>query len=290
MQGLTVYAPAKVNLFLGIGAQRADGYHDVTSVFQTIELCDVVRLTPADELTVTCSADLGVEPERNLAFQAARAFSDAFEVDVLLDIHIDKHIPAGAGLAGGSSDAAAVLAALAHWASLPLDDPRLLAIARSLGADVAFFLYGGTALMSGRGDELAERLPAPVFDVVLVKPDAPVSTAAAYRAFDTDSQVMGDPEPLLEALRAHAPVSAVAELLGNNLAPAAVSIVPEVGEVGRWLAEQPGARGALVSGSGSTVFALCDDSETARRIADAAQLAGWWSVATSTSPAGVRVG
>ena len=107
MRSLTVMAPAKVNLFLGVGPLRPDGYHSVQTVLHTLALSDTVRLTPADELTVTCDPDLGIPAENNLAYRAARGFSAAFGVDVLLDIHVDKRIPSGAGLGGGSSDAAA---------------------------------------------------------------------------------------------------------------------------------------------------------------------------------------
>ena len=126
MQGLTITAPAKVNLFLGIGGVRPDGYHDVDSIFQTLELHDTIHLTPSDELTLACDEDLGIPAHDNLAFRAARAFSETFDVDVLVDIAIEKRIPSGAGLAGGSSDAAAVLAGLAHWAGLPRDDAAAL--------------------------------------------------------------------------------------------------------------------------------------------------------------------
>ncbi len=193
MQGLTITAPAKVNLFLGIGGVRPDGHHDVESIFQTLELHDTIHLTPSDELTLHCDEELGIAPEHNLAFRAARAFSAAYDVDVLVDIAIEKRIPAGAGLAGGSSDAAAVLAGLAYWASLPLDDHRLQAVARSLGADVPFFLYGGAALMRGRGDELVSRLPDVLFDLAIVKPDVPGFHRRGVPGVRRESAAVGGP-------------------------------------------------------------------------------------------------
>ncbi len=267
MQGLTITAPAKVNLFLGIGGIRPDGHHDVESIFQTLELHDTIHLTPSDELTLHCDEELGIAPEHNLAFRAARAFSAAYDVDVLIDIAIEKRIPAGAGLAGGSSDAAAVLAGLAHWASLPLEDHRLQAVARSLGADVPFFLYGGAALMRGRGDELVSRLPDVLFDLAIAKPDVPVSTAEAYRAFDANPQPWGDQLRVVEALQNGPDAQALGAALSNNMTEASVSLEPQVGDTLAWMEQQPGVFGALVAGSGSSVFGVCESPAVAERIA-----------------------
>ena len=288
MRCLTVVAPAKVNLFLGIGAMRSDGHHDLHSIFQTLQLHDTVRLAPADRLTVHCDVDVDCLPEANLAWRAARAFSESLLVDVLVDIAIEKRVPPGAGLAGGSSNAAAVLAGLAHWANLPLTDERLYHAARSLGADVPFFLYGGAALMSGRGDHLDHHLPHVVFDLALVKPEVGVSTAAAYRAFDADPQPLGDWLGVEEALRA-GDIAALGANLRNNMTPASLSLVPEVGEALAWMGRQEGVLGALVSGSGSSVFGVCTDANAAARIARTAGERGMWAVATASRPEGVHV-
>lgn len=289
MQGLTIIAPAKVNLFLGIGRVRPDGYHDLTSIFQTLELHDTVRLEPSDGLTLTCDAELDIPAENNLAFRAARAFSEAFEVDVLVDIAIEKRIPAGAGLAGGSSDAAAVLAGLSHWAGLPIDDSRLHRVARSLGADVPFFLHGGAALMHGRGDVLVRRLPNVDFDVALIKPAIGVSTADAYRAFDADPEPVGDLRGVADSVRIGPDVAALGASLANNMTTASVSLVPEVGDALAWMRAQEGVYGALVAGSGSAVFAVCENPDVAARIASGAAARGLWSAATRSRPTGVSL-
>jgi 4-diphosphocytidyl-2-C-methyl-D-erythritol kinase len=288
MRCLTVVAPAKVNLFLGIGAVRPDGHHDLHSIFQTLQLHDTLRLTPADSLGLHCDVDVGCAPEANLAWRAARAFSETFDVDVLVDIAIDKRIPAGAGLAGGSSNAAAVLAGLAHWAGLPLTDARLHLAARGVGADVAFFLHGGAALMGGRGDQLVQRLPDVAFHLVLVKPDVGVSTAAAYRAFDADPQPVGDWLGVESALR-DGDVGTLGASLGNNMTPASLSLVPQVGDTLAWVGAQEGVVGALVSGSGSSVFGICRDADAAERIVQAAEDRGLWAVATASRQEGVHV-
>jgi len=289
VRGLTITAPAKVNLFLGIGEVRPDGHHDLHSIFQTLELHDTLTLTPADELTLSCDHDLDISAEHNLAFRAARGFAETFGIDVFVHIDIRKQIPAGAGLAGGSSDAAGVLAGLAHWASLPLDDPRLLGVARSLGADVAFFLYGGAALMGGRGDELVSHLPSAELHVALAKPEVGVSTAAAYRAFDANPQPVGNWDALADALRTRADVQVLAAALSNNMTDASVSLVPQVGETLSWMKAEPGVLGALVAGSGSSVFGVCDGAAACERVVADARARGLWSVATRTRATGVRV-
>ena len=286
MLSLTVTAPAKVNLFLGVGPRRRDGYHSVQTVLHTLALADTVRLTPADALTVACDRDLSIPAEHNLAHRAATAFAAAFGVDVLLDIHITKRIPAGAGLGGGSADAAAVLAGLAHWASLPPDDERLLRVARSLGADVPFFLVGGAALMGGRGDTITRRLKPIAAHVALVKPPAAVSTADAYAAFDGAPLPAGESRPIADALRAQ-DLRALAQALSNNMTAASATLVPQIAEALSWMGERRGVLGSAMAGSGSAVFALCETADDAERIAHEAAERGWWSAATRTAPTGV---
>lgn len=288
MRSLTITAPAKINLFLGVGALRPDGYHAVTTVMHAVQLADVVRLTPADDLTLSCDTDLGIPAENNLAYRAACAFADAFDVEVLVEIEVRKLIPSGAGLGGGSSDAAAVLAGLAHWAGLPSDHERLQRVARSLGADCAFLLTEGPALMGGRGDAVVRLLKPISASVVIVKPPQSVPTADAYRAFDAAPTPAGDVRAVADALRL-ADVGALAAGLANNLTAASIELVPAVGEVLGWLGDQSGVSGALMAGSGSAVFALCVGAEDARRIARDAEARGWWAVATATRPTGAGV-
>lgn len=288
MRSLAISAPAKVNLFLRVGSLRPDGYHDVQTVLHSLDLADTVTLTPADTLTLTCDVDLGIPSTRNLALRAAQAFSAHFETDVLVDIDIRKRIPSGAGLGGGSSDAAAVLVGLAHWAGLMLDDPRLLEVARGLGADVPFFLQGGAAIMCGRGDELAQRTRRIRADLVLVKPDASVPTSDAYRAFDAEPTPGGEIEPIVAAL-ATQDVAALGSALSNNMTAASISLVPQIADAIEWLSAEAGVLGVAMAGSGSAVFALCTDSARAAQLADSAAEHGWWSAACATSPYGARV-
>jgi 4-diphosphocytidyl-2C-methyl-D-erythritol kinase len=288
MRSLTVAAPAKVNLFLGVGPMRPDGYHSVQTVLHTLKLSDTVRLTPADALTVTCDPDLGIPAESNLAYRAAVGFASAFDVEVLLDIRVEKRIPAGAGLGGGSSDAAAVLAGLAHWACLRLDDGRLLRLAVSLGADVPFLIEGGAALMSGRGDTLTRRLKPISAHVVLVKPPSPVPTAEAYQAFDRAPLPAGESRTVADALRTQ-DVPALAVSLSNNMTAASSALVPQIAEALVWLGRESGVMGSAMAGSGSAVFAICESGADAERIAQVANERGWWGIATQTAPAGASV-
>ena len=288
MQSLTISAPAKVNLFLGVGCARPDGYHSVKTVLHTLALADEVTLTPADELALSCNVDLGIPAENNLAYRAAQAFSAAYGLDVLLDIAITKRIPAGAGLGGGSSDAAAVLVGLAHWAGLPRDEPRLRKVAASLGADVPFLLEGGAALMDGRGDHLVRRLAPIAASIIVVRPPAPVPTADAYRAFDAAPQPVGDMRPVTDSVRFR-DVAALAAGLANNMIPASQAVVPAIGEALEFLRAETGVLGATMAGSGSAVFAICTSELDAERIARLAEQRGWWASATQFNREGPAV-
>lgn len=283
-------APAKVNLFLGVGPIRADGYHSVTTVLHALELSDSIELAPASGLTLTCDPDVGVPTERNLAYAAACAMGSAFGREPAVALSLVKRIPPGAGLGGGSSDGAAVVAALAMlWGVDPLS-AECLRVAASLGADVPFFLgRSGAALMGGRGDEFVRELPGlAATPVVLVRPIEPVATAAAYRAFDAAPQAAGDPEQVVAALESHDPVR-LAAALDNNMERAARTVVPEVADALAWLRDAPGVIGAAVAGSGSAVFGLCASDVHAADAAGEAAQHGWWSVATRLRASGVEV-
>jgi 4-diphosphocytidyl-2-C-methyl-D-erythritol kinase len=288
MRSLIVSAPAKINLLLGVGAKRPDGYHRVTTVLHALDLVDTLILTPADELLLSSDVDLGIPAEQNLAYRAAAEFSRAFEVDVLIHIALHKRIPSGAGLGGGSSDAAGVLAGLAHWGSLPLADPRLQAIAAQLGADVPFFLGGGAAVMEGRGDELTRGIEPFSVPVVVVKPAPGVVTAHAYAAFDREPEAPGDLEPVLAACLAKDP-RALGAALANNMTVASSKLVPEIAEITRWLSGADGVLGAAMTGSGSAVFAMCETDDVAGQLAVVARQKGLWAAATRTRERGVAV-
>lgn len=287
---LTVVAPAKVNLHLAVGAKRADGFHDVTTVMHALELHDELDIGIAAHLTVACTPDVGVPMEANLAFRAARAMGEAFEHAPDVTITVRKVIPHGAGLGGGSSDAAAVIAGLARlWGEDPCGE-RCTRVAASLGADVPFFLLdSGCALMIGRGDFIERTLPALTgAPVVLIRPNEPVSTAAAYAAFDAAPVAPADPSHLVAALES-GDAPAVVASLANNLEAASAAVVPAVAPAVSWLRSREGVLGAAVAGSGSAVFALCGSDEMASSTAQDARLLGYWSAATRLAGSGVVV-
>lgn len=281
---IEILAPAKLNLHLGIHPGRDErGYHRADSVMIGVGLSDIVRIRTADALTLTMSDDCGVSPERNTVFRAARALCEAFGRSEGYAIHVEKRIPSQAGLGGASSDAASALLGLCRlWDVDPLDE-CVIAVARSIGADVAFFLTMAPAYLTGAGDVLKETFPElDGVPVALVRPDAGVSTVEAYRAFDEEPICPQSPEAMCAALRAH-DVDGVVGHLYNNLEPAANLLVPVTAEVRAWLEAQPGVRAALLSGSGSCVFALCESDECATRVAkDAQETRNWWSNATTT--------
>jgi 4-diphosphocytidyl-2-C-methyl-D-erythritol kinase len=272
-----VSAPAKVNLRLSVLGRRADGYHDIDTLFQAIDLADdlVVRLGGEGIRLRVSGADVGPE-EENLAYRAAARFAQDFGLRDGIDIELTKRIPAGAGLGGGSADAAGTLLALAALTGVPRSERRLLDAAASIGSDVAFFL-GESALARGRGrGERLEPLPAlPVADLVVVSPPVHVSTAEAYAA--------------LTASRAGAPLGSVdfeTPRTWNDVAVQATNdfqslIAARHPEVARALESlgSAGAKFTLMCGSGSSVFGVFADRAAAET---AAAKLDWPSRATRT--------
>lgn len=285
---IKVIAPAKVNLYLGVGARRGDGYHDVRTVLQAISLSDTVTIEPGLRLSLVCRPDLGLMPDENLAWKAAIAFGAALELSATVSISIDKQIPHGAGLGGGSSDAAAVLLGLAKMNGIRSDDDRLLAAAHALGSDVPFFLDGGTGLYDGRGDDLVHRLPSLDAHVVIIKPDDAVRTTWAYEQFDRDPQQTSGPEAVVAALLSQ-DVEVLAHSLSNNFEKAAAQLVPESAEVLNWARGLAETYGAELAGSGAAVYALCPDEDSAHRVVELADEVGWWAYAAQFRSRGVEI-
>lgn len=288
-----VVAPAKVNLFLGIGDKLDNGYHEATNILHAVMLHDVVyvRSVPSDagqglSITVFCTGKEGVEPpaiepEENIAYRAVSQLAEALgrTADETVEVVIEKHIPHQAGLGGGSSDAAATLIGLAKAWDVSRDDPALVAVARKLGSDVAFFLEGGCALFDGTGDSFVRSLAPRRESVVLVKPEGGLSTRAVYSEFDADP-VRATFDAFDQAMRTQ---EAAGVPLVNTLAAAAERLMPELARVRSWLEEQAGVGETLLCGSGSSTFAVCDDFATACAVAAQAQARGWWARATSFS-------
>ncbi|OUO20453.1 4-(cytidine 5'-diphospho)-2-C-methyl-D-erythritol kinase [Collinsella sp. An307] len=275
---ILISAPAKINLYLGVHAEKDErGYHRVDSVMTTIDLADVVALAPADELSVHTVPAADYPMDQNSAYRAARAMGEAFGREPNFAILIDKHIPQQAGLGGPSTDAAATILGIASYWGIDARDPRIDEVARSVGADVPFFLYGPPAFCDGAGDTVREIFrPLTGTAVALVRPQGPgVSTAEAYRRFDENPAELPPLEPLLDAMRKHDETE-IFDHVANNLAPAACELHPKMAEALAWIREQRDVRAANVAGSGSTVFAVCNTQMAAEAIALAARDRGWW--------------
>lgn len=289
---VTVRVPAKVNAQLAVGAPRPDGFHDLANVFLAVGLHDEVTVTPADELRVTCSgpdADQVPLDTTNLAARAAIALAARHGIEPAVHIHIAKDIPVAGGMAGGSADGAgALLACDALWSTGATRD-ELLAICAELGSDVPFSLIGGAALGVGRGERLTPLEVGGTFHWVFAVADGGLSTPAVYGEFDRLTAGTDVPEPapspaLLAALR-DGDTAALADALGNDLQPAALSLRPSLADT-LAAGTAAGALAALVSGSGPTTAFLVSDAESAHKVADALRTSGTCREArTAVSPA-----
>ncbi|KWX25689.1 4-diphosphocytidyl-2C-methyl-D-erythritol kinase [Mycolicibacterium wolinskyi] len=278
---VTVRVPGKVNLYLAVGDLRDDGYHDLTTVFHAVSLLDEVTVRNADVLSLTLSGE-GVESlptdERNLAWRAAVLMAEHVGRAPDVAISIEKSIPVAGGMAGGSADAAAVLVAMNTLWELGVPRRDLHALAAQLGSDVPFALHGGTALGSGRGEELATVLARNTFHWVLAFAHRGLSTPKVFGELDRlraderrgELPRAEEPEPVLAALASGDPAE-LAALLGNDLQPAALSLYPDLRRTLR-AGVEAGALAGIVSGSGPTCAFLCPSSTAAVDVG--AQLAG----------------
>ncbi|MCM6777202.1 4-(cytidine 5'-diphospho)-2-C-methyl-D-erythritol kinase [Nocardia sp. CDC159] len=294
---VVVRAPSKVNLHLGVGEVRADGYHELTTVFQALSLSDDVEIAPAGSLAVRVSGEGAAEvpiDRTNLVWQAAVRLAHLGGRAPLVEIAIRKGIPVAGGMAGGSADAAAALVGLNELWDLGLTRDELATIGAELGSDVPFALYGGTALGRGRGEKLLPVLSRNSFHWVLALAKGGLSTPAVFRELDRlrehgDPPRLGEPQELLQALASGDPHQ-LAPLLGNDLQAAALSLKPELRRTLR-AGVEAGALAGIVSGSGPTCAFLCADESAA--VAVSAELSGAGvcrSVRTATGPVpGARV-
>ena len=273
--------PGKVNLYLAIGDRRDDGYHELTTVFHAVSLLDEITVRTADVLSVELAGE-GVESlptdDRNLAWRAAELMAEHVGRAPDVAISIEKSIPVAGGMAGGSADAAAVLVAMNTLWELGVPRRDLHSLAAQLGSDVPFALHGGTALGTGRGEDLATVLARSTFHWALAFADDGLSTPAVYSEIDRlratadrdQPPRLDNPEPVLAALASGDPAE-LAPLLGNDLQPAALSLEPGLRRTLRAGAEA-GALAGIVSGSGPTCAFLCASAASAIDVG--AQLAG----------------
>lgn len=259
-------APAKLNLTLRVTGRRDDGFHEIDTLMVPLPgLHDVLTFSPADELQFISNDASLPDGDGNLVVRAARAFAEAAGIGLGVRIHLEKRIPSGAGLGGGSSDAAATLLALQEMHDQPLAEAAMHEVAASIGSDVPFFLQDGPARCTGRGEVVTsapEALPQPM-QVLLLKPTFPVATVDAYR------RVL---DPALDLIPGVPMTSRQIEELNisNDLERPVFAKHRFLAELKIWLADRPECRAAIMTGSGSTVFAILKPGTDPATIARAA--------------------
>lgn len=295
-----VRAPGKLNLFFDVGAVGEDGYHEVASVYQAVSLFEDLWASHDDgfHLAVTGDVDVSGVPldDRNLALRAARLVTDAVGWEGGIRLQIHKGVPVAGGMGGGSADAAAALVAVNDLIEAGLSTAELHELGARLGADVPFALLGGTAVGTGRGDELAPALGRGRFSWVLVTDGDGLSTPEVYGALDRlreaadirPGPLMPEVDPaVLRALRS-GDAAALAAVIRNDLQRAAIHLRPALAEV-LDAGTAAGALGGLVSGSGPTVAFLASDDAHAREVADRLVQGGRAAHAVSGPAPGARI-
>ena len=263
---LLVKAPAKINLSLDVLHKRPDGYHEVEMIMTTIDLADRLELTllDRDEIQIISHNRFVPDDQRNLAYQAGLLLKERFSIKKGVAITIEKNIPVAAGLAGGSSDAAAALKGLNKLWNLGLTIDELAELGAEIGSDVSFCVYGGTALATGRG-EIISKLPSPpTCWVVLAKPHIGVSTADVYRRLDLSKIQHPNTKKMIEAIERD-DFNGVCSQIGNVLEDVTLKLYPEVALIKDQM-KRFGADAVLMSGSGPTVFGLVQHDSRMQRV------------------------
>ena len=262
---LTLKALAKINLGLDVLGKRDNGYHDVRMVMQTIYLYDNVTLTKKEEAGIQVETNLSYLPvnENNIAYKAAKILIDEFGIKNGVHIKLDKHIPVAAGMAGGSSNAAAVLVGMNRLFGLGLSQKELMERGVLLGADVPYCVMRGTALAEGIGEILSPLPPLPKCYILIAKPAISVSTKVVYEALDA-KEIVEHPniDGLIDGLEGQ-DIKKIAEAMGNVLERVTIERYPII-ETIKNIMKDMGALNAMMSGSGPTVFGIFDDCKVAK--------------------------
>lgn len=273
-----VRPPAKINLGLEITGARDDGYHDLVTVFQTVGVYDKLTVRRARTIEIANTGLTVPTDESNLCVQAAEAYFEAAGERGGCEIMLHKEIPTGAGLGGGSSDAAWTLKALDELYGYAVD---LKAVAEQIGSDVPFFLVGGTALGEGRGEKLTPLDNRATGSILLAQPDTGVSTAGAYGMLSPEDFSDGETtRRLFEALGDNPDITDHTELLTNTFQKPVEAEYPQIGHLRDRICDS-GALATMLSGSGSCVFGVFETIQSAHVTALGLRRLGYWSVATN---------
>lgn len=295
-----IISPAKVNLVLAVGEKQESGFHEVQTIMHSLALHDTLSMRRFDDegsgdglqVMLKCESSFTIDPllikaEENIAYKAVVELAKALgrTQDETIEMILNKVIPAEAGLGGGSSNAAAALVGAATLWGVGVEDERVQEVASRLGADVSFFLKGGCARLSGKGDVFEAQLEPRSGFVLLVRPDAGVSTGKAYAAFDEDPVL-----PSSEYLSSIAALDAAVDVsLYNNLEKAACSVTPVVAEVLEWGRAAAGEENVVLCGSGSAVCCIFGSYQAACGASVEARKHEWWTRVTSFSPLGAAI-
>ena len=291
MRNLRVRAHAKINLYLNVVGKREDGYHNLETIFHSIGLHDdvIISKQEAKNITVRCEHPAVPCDSRNLAYQAAQLLSNAVGGIGGIAIDIHKRIPVAAGLAGGSANAAAVLHGVNELFRLGLTQEILMHFGAQLGADVPFCLHGGAALGLGIGDQLT-RLPAlPDLPLLLLNPGIEISTAAIFKKLNFPLTTREKDSIIIRTYIEKGDLLSIGKNLYNLLEVPVFSKHPEIAALKTELSTQSGCCGALMSGSGATLFAMMHDSEAARQSKSHFRNKVSFCETTVTSPVGVYI-
>lgn len=266
-KSVEVQVPAKVNLQLSVGPKKADGYHEVVTVFQAISLYDTIKISPSDQFQISIKGDYtnGVPLDQsNLVYKAVELMAEKFDTDKALEIEISKSIPVAGGMAGGSADAAGALLGIDQLFGLGLSKDELGEVARNLGSDVPFMLHGGTAVGRGHGDEITPALSRGTYHWVIAVSSNGLSTPSVYGECDRlrtglDIKAPSLNDELLQALLS-GDSTRVGKSLNNDLQAAACSLRPALRLI-LDTGQEYGALGGIVSGSGPSVAFLVADED-----------------------------
>ena len=265
MDKLQLKALGKINLGLDVLGKRENGYHDVRMVMQTLYLYDTVTLIKEEKEGIEIESNLFFLPkdENNIAWRAAKLLMDEFHIEGGIRIVLEKHIPVAAGMAGGSSNAAAVLYGMNRMYELGLSQQELMDRGVTLGADVPYCIMRGTVLAEGIGEILSPLPPMPKCQILLVKPPISVSTKTIYQALDSKAiKEHPDIDGVIDGLK-NQDLHQVAGAMGNVLEEVTMEMHPVIGKIKNCMLEH-GALGAMMSGSGPTVFGIYDDKNKIR--------------------------
>lgn len=257
MQKIILKAPAKINWTLGILGKRSDGYHDISTIMQSVAIYDEIIMERSTEPILSVSVDTGEVPGgmHNIAYRAAKLMLDTFKIDGGINIYIHKNIPIAAGMGGGSSDGAAVMLGIEHMYDIDVSREKLIHMGKDVGADIPFCLFGGTALAEGIGEKLTPLPPIDTVWLVIVKPNFNISTGEIYGLVDMEQRYrQPDNKAFIQALH-DGDLDRMSCHGGNVLEEISAKLYPRIYDIKADLLEA-GAIYALMSGSGPSVFGV----------------------------------